>query len=244
MGTLDKLDYSAAMADKKTYEEELSRLQLKLLDAELRTREGKRPVVVAFEGWDAAGKGGAIKRLTEKLDPRGYQVHPIGAPSDEEKRHHYLWRFWTRLPERGRWSIFDRTWYGRVLVERVEGFAKKKQWKRAYREINEFERALVDDGVVVVKLFLAITKDEQARRFDERQRDPYKRWKIGPEDWRNREHWDEYVVAAEEMFDETSTNHAPWKVIGADRKWHARITVIRHVLAALEAAGAVDAVDD
>jgi polyphosphate kinase 2 (PPK2 family) len=207
-----------------------------VLKAEFKTREAGRTVVVAFEGWDAAGKGGAIKRLTEKLDPRGYAVHPIGAPNDEEKKRHYLWRFWTLMPDRGRWAIFDRTWYGRVLVERVEGFAKKKAWQRAYREINEFERQLVDDGVVLVKVFLAITKHEQKKRFEERENDPYKRWKIGPEDWRNREHWDEYVEAAEQMFGETSTPYAPWKVIGADRKWHARIEVLRHVLARLDAA--------
>ena len=236
MGTLDKLDYDAAVADKKTYEKELAELQLAILKAELRTREAGRAVVIGFEGWDAAGKGGAIKRLTEKLDPRGYQVHAIGAPTAEEKKYHYLWRFWTRLPERGRWGIFDRTWYGRVLVERVEGFAKKKEWKRAYREINEFERKLVDDGVVLIKFFLAITKGEQKKRFEERENDEYKRWKIGPDDWRNREHWDAYVDAAEEMFDETDTDVAPWKVIGADRKWHARLEVQRHVLERLDSA--------
>jgi polyphosphate kinase 2 (PPK2 family) len=236
MGVLNKLDYDAAVADKKTYEKELADLQLEILKAELRNREAGRPVVVAFEGWDAAGKGGAIKRLTEKLDPRGYAVHPIGAPTAEEKKHHYLWRFWTRTPERGRWAIYDRTWYGRVLVERVERLAKKKEWKRAYREINEFERQLVDDGAVLVKIFLAITKDEQKRRFEERENNPYKRWKIGPDDWRARERWDDYVDAAEEMFAETDTRLAPWKVIGADRKWHARLEVIRHVLARLDEA--------
>jgi polyphosphate kinase 2 (PPK2 family) len=236
MGILDKLDYSAAVEDKKTYEDELKAMQLEVLKAEFKTREAGRSVVIAFEGWDAAGKGGAIKRLTEKLDPRGYAVHPVGAPSDDEKKRHYLWRFWTRMPDRGRWAIFDRTWYGRVLVERVEGFAKKKEWKRAYREINEFERQLVDDGAVLVKVFLAITKDEQKKRFEERQKDPYKRWKIGPEDWRNREHWDEYVDAAEQMFAETTTDYAPWKVIGADRKWHARLSVMKHVLKRLAAA--------
>jgi polyphosphate kinase 2 (PPK2 family) len=230
MGILDKLDYEAAVADKDAYEKELHDLQFEVLKAELKTREAGRPVVVGFEGWDAAGKGGAIKRLTEKLDPRGFIVYPIGAPISDEKRHHYLWRFWVRLPERGRWAIFDRTWYGRVLVERIEGFAKKKEWKRAYREINEFERQLVDDGVVLVKLFLAITKDEQKRRFEERERDAYKRWKIGPDDWRNREHWDEYVEAAEEMFEETSTAYAPWKIIGGNRKWHARLEVLKHLL--------------
>ncbi|HEY2744023.1 MAG TPA: UDP-galactose-lipid carrier transferase [Polyangia bacterium] len=236
MGILDKLDYDAAVADKKQYEKELADLQLAILKAELKTREGGRPVIVAFEGWDAAGKGGAIKRMTEKLDPRGYQVHAIAAPTEDEKKHHYLWRFWTRMPERGRWGVFDRTWYGRVLVERVEGFCKKKAWKRAYREINEFERALVDDGAVLVKVFLAITKPEQKRRFEERENDPYKRWKIGPEDWRNREHWDEYVDAAEQMFDETNSAWAPWKVIGGNKKWHARLEVLRHLVARLDAA--------
>ena len=236
MSILNKLDYDASVEDKKTYEKELADLQLALLKAELRTREAGRAVIVAFEGWDAAGKGGAIKRLTEKLDPRGYVVHPIAAPTDEERKRHYLWRFWARLPDRSRWALFDRTWYGRVLVERVEGFAKKKAWKRAYREINEFERQLVDDGAIVIKLFLAITKDEQKQRFAERENDPYKRWKIGPEDWRNRNHWDEYVEAAEDMFAETDTKEAPWKIIGSNRKWHARLVVLRHVLDRLEAA--------
>jgi polyphosphate kinase 2 (PPK2 family) len=236
MGILDKLDYDAAVTDKKEYEKELAALQLEILKAELTTREAGRSVVLAFEGWDAAGKGGAIKRLTEKLDPRGFHVWPIGAPSEEERRHHYLWRFWTRTPEHGRWAIFDRTWYGRVLVERVEGLAKKREWKRAYREINEFERQLVDGGAIMIKVFLAVTREEQLRRFEERQKDPYKRWKIGPEDWRNREHWDEYVEAAERMFDETSSSHAPWTIIGGNRKWHARLEVLRSVLKALESA--------
>jgi polyphosphate kinase 2 (PPK2 family) len=237
MGILNKLDYDASIADKDAYEGQLKTLQLDVLKAEFKCREAGLPVVIAFEGWDAAGKGGAIKRLTEKLDPRGYAVHPIGAPTEEEKKHHYLWRFWTRTPERGRWGVFDRTWYGRVLVERVEGFAKKKEWKRAYREINDWERQLVDDGAVLVKVFLAITKDEQKQRFEEREKNPYKRWKIGPDDWRAREHWDDYVDAAEEMFEETSTDYAPWKVIGANKKWYARIEVMKEVLQRLDAAG-------
>jgi polyphosphate kinase 2 (PPK2 family) len=233
MGILDSLEYDQAIVDKKTYERELAELQLEILKSELAHRERGNSVLIAFEGWDASGKGGAIKRLTEKLDPRGYHVWSVSAPTQEEKAHHYLWRFWTRTPERGRWAVFDRSWYGRVLVERVEGFAKKREWKRAYREINEFERHLVDDDVVLVKIFLAITKDEQLRRFKERESDPYKRWKIGPEDWRNREHWDAYVEAAEQMFTETSTERAPWTVIGANRKWHSRVQVMRTVLKAL-----------
>jgi polyphosphate kinase 2 (PPK2 family) len=240
MGILEKLDYDAAVPDKKTYETELAALQLEVLKAEFKCREAGRSVVVAFEGWDAAGKGGAIKRMTEKLDPRGYSVHPIAAPSEEERKRHYLWRFWTHMPERGRWAIFDRTWYGRVLVERVEGFCKKKAWKRAYREINEFERQLVDDGVVLVKVFLAITRHEQKKRFEERENDPYKRWKIGPEDWRNRDHWDEYVEAAEQMFVETNSDVAPWRIIGGNRKWHARLEVMREVLKRVDAATAED----
>ena len=230
---LDRLDYDQAVFDKETYEKELAQAQLDLLGAELQNRERGGEVIVAFEGWDASGKGGAIKRLTEKLDPRGYQVWAIAAPNEEEKQHHYLWRFWKRLPERGRWAIFDRTWYGRVLVERVEGFAKKHEWKRAYREINEFERQLVDDGATLIKIFLAITKKEQLERFEEREKNPYKRWKIGAEDWRNRERWDDYVEAAEDMFSETSTAYAPWTVIGANRKWNARVRVLRAVLKAL-----------
>jgi polyphosphate kinase 2 (PPK2 family) len=234
MGILDKLDYGAAVADKKEYEKTLADLQLGILKAELRTREAGRAVVLAFEGWDAAGKGGAIKRLTEKLDPRGYQVHAIGAPTDEEKKHQYLWRFWDKLPPRGRWGIFDRTWYGRVLVERVEGFAKKKEWKRAYREINEFERQLVDDGTVLVKVFLAITKGEQKKRFEERENDEYKRWKIGPEDWRNRKKWNEYEKAIDEMFERTDTGTAPWILVAANRKWFARTEVLKRVVENLE----------
>lgn len=234
MAILDSLEYDRAIVDKKTYESELAELQLALLRAELKHRERGRSVLIAFEGWDAAGKGGAIKRLTEKLDPRGYHAWPISAPTDEEKRHHYLWRFWKRLPEHGRWALFDRTWYGRVLVERVEGFASEEEWRRAYREINEFERALMDDGITFVKIFLAITKDEQLRRFKERESNPYKNWKIGSEDWRNREHWDQYVAAAEQMFVETSVERAPWTVIGANRKWFARLQVLKTVLKALE----------
>jgi polyphosphate kinase 2 (PPK2 family) len=236
MGILDALDYDHAIADKKTYEKTLADLQLEILEAELKLRECCNPAVVLFEGWDAAGKGGAIKRLTEKLDPRGFSVWSISVPTHEEKLHHYLWRFWSKLPERGRWAIFDRSWYGRVLVERVDGLAKKEAWQRAYREINDFERQLVDDGTVVVKIFLAITKDEQLARFKERESSPYKQWKIGSADWHNRENWDAYVEAAEEMFAETSTSVAPWTVVGADRKWHARLEVLRTVLKALHGA--------
>ena len=187
-----------------------------------------------IEGPDAAGKGGVIKRLVEKLDPRFLNVTAIAKPTAEELAHHYLWRFWTRLPAYGRIAIFDRSWYGRVLVERIEGFASKAEWKRAYREINEFERLLIDDGCAIVKLYLHITKDEQLARFKKRESDPHKRWKMNDEDWRNRGKWDQYVKAAEEMFELTSPRHAPWHVIGANHKWHARLRVLKTVIRALE----------
>ena len=154
-----------------------------------------------MEGWDAAGKGGAIKRVTEHLDPRGFQVNPIGAPAPHEKRYHYLQRFWRKLPQYGQITIFDRSWYGRVLVERVEGFATKEEWTRAYDEINDFEKLLTDDHYIIGKFFYHISKDEQLKRFKDRENNPLKRWKITDEDWRNREKWDEYVEAMEEMFE-------------------------------------------
>src|SRR5208283_3317074 len=169
----------------------------------------KRPVIILFEGWDAAGKGGAIKRVTEKIDPRGYTVYPISAPQGEDKTRHYLYRFWRRLPERGQIAIFDRSWYGRVLVERVEGFAPEKEWKRAFKEINSFERQLRDFGTIVAKFWIHISREEQLRRFEERKQIGYKAWKLTDEDWRNREKWDAYEEAVEEMLVKTSTRTAP-----------------------------------
>src|SRR5882672_5475355 len=179
---LDHLAEPAPFADKAAYERKLAKLQLKMLSIQQTYFHENRRAVIAFEGWDAAGKGGAIRRLTEKLDPRGFHVWPIGPPTPEEQGRHYLYRFWNKLPERGQLAIFDRTWYGRVLVERVERLIKKPVWKRAYDEINEFERMLIDDGVRVVKIFLHITPDEQLRRFAERLNNPYKRWKLTDSD--------------------------------------------------------------
>jgi polyphosphate kinase 2 (PPK2 family) len=191
--------------------------------------------VIAYEGWDAAGKGGNIKRLTMGLDPRGYEVVPIAAPSTEEKAHHYLWRFWRHVPKGGHITIFDRTWYGRVLVERVEGFCGESAWKRAYQEINEFERLLADSGTVVVKFWLQIDRDEQLRRFQERQQSQYKQWKITDEDWRNREKWDRYEPAVVEMLERTSTTYAPWTILESNCKLYARIKALRTVAEAVEA---------
>lgn len=189
----------------------------------------RHSVVVVFEGMDAAGKGGAIRRVTQALDARQYDVIPVAAPTDEERAHPYLWRFWRHLPRRGKFVLYDRSWYGRVLVERVERFATDEAWTRAYREINEFEEELTSHGIVVVKLWLAITQEEQLRRFKEREATRFKRYKITAEDWRNREKWDAYVLAASDMIDRTSTAFAPWTVIEANDKHLARVRVIETI---------------
>ncbi len=186
---------------------------------------GHRAVVV-MEGMDAAGKGGTIRRISWKMDPRSLSVWPIAAPNEIERKQHYMQRFWARLPERRQIAVFDRSWYGRVLVERVEGFARPEEWKRAYGEINDFERQLVDDGIRVVKFFLHVSKDEQLRRLEDRLRNPLKRWKLSYEDFRNRAKWKDYVEASEDMFDRTSTKHAPWHVIPSDDKPAARTKVL------------------
>ncbi|HMD71303.1 MAG TPA: hypothetical protein VKF41_08165 [Bryobacteraceae bacterium] len=211
----------------------LHQLQLRELAYQLYCR--KRSLVVVFEGSDAAGKGGAIRRVTEKLDPRGYEVLSIAAPEGEDKTHQYLWRFWRRLkpPQEKQVLVFDRSWYGRVLVERVERFAKEVEWKRAYREINDFERQLSEAGALVVKLWIQIGKDEQLRRFEQREQTPYKRWKLTDEDWRNRQKWDAYTEAVEEMLIKTSTNIAPWTVVEGNFKWFARVKCLATIVKAL-----------
>lgn len=225
---LDSLDQNVPLS-KEQYGREIKKYQLGLLNLQLRLKESKRSVVVLIEGPDAAGKGGAIKRTLERLDPRLVKVYSTQKPTPEEYRHHYLWRFWNKLPPYGEITVFDRSWYGRVLVERVEGFATEKEWKRAYGEINELERTLVEDGTILIKLFLQVSKAEQLRRFKERQADPYKHWKINGEDWRNRRKWNQHNAAAEAMFVKTSTKIAPWKVIPGDYKWHARVQFAKTV---------------
>lgn len=232
---LDRLVRPEPLADKAAYETHLEKLQNKMLSIQQTYFHEKRRAVLVFEGWDAAGKGGAIRRLTERLDPRGFHVWPIGAPKPDEQGRHYLYRFWQRLPEPGTVAIFDRSWYGRVLVERVECLIPKATWKRAYDEINEFERMLVDDGARVVKVFLHIPQEEQLRRFAERLSNPYKRWKLTEADIRNHRRWDDYAEAIEDMFDRTSTKAAPWNVIYGEKKWVARIEVLKAVTRALAA---------
>ncbi len=229
---LETLDLTRAL-DRKSYATELARRQIQLRELGLQLYLQKRPVVIVFEGWDAAGKGGTIKRITEKLDPRGYTVYPISAPHGEDRTRHYLYRFWRRVPERGQIAIFDRSWYGRVLVERVEGFAAEAEWKRAFKEINSFERQLVESGAVLVKYWMHISRDEQLRRFEERQRVGYKAWKLTAEDWRNREKWHLYEEAVEEMLLRTSTRTAAWHLVEANDKYWARVKTLSLLVEAL-----------
>lgn len=214
---------------KNRYFNELAALQLKLQRIQQAYLFTGDSAVIVFEGWDAAGKGGTIRRMSAVLDPRGFKVWPIAAPRRFEKERHYLYRFFERLPPNGGIAVFDRSWYGRVLVERVEGLASEGEWQRAYDEINEFERLMIDDRTRVVKLFLHITQDEQLRRFEQRLRDPLKRWKLSYEDFRNRRNWSQYEQAVEEMVEKTSTVGAPWHVIPANDKKYARIACMRVV---------------
>ena len=222
--------------DEEKYKKELKELQQKLGQLHNRLYRKRVPVIIAYEGWDAAGKGGNIKRLTGALDPRGFEVHPIASPEPHEKARHYLWRFWTRLPKDGHIAIFDRTWYGRVMVERLEGFCSENDWQRAYYEMNEFEQELYNWGAVILKFWVQIDKDTQLARFTERQNTPSKQWKITDEDWRNREKWDLYEQAVDEMLQKTSTTYAPWHILESMDKKYARIKALHIVIDALEKA--------
>lgn len=233
-GILQRVDLSVRLEEGE-YARRLKLLQTQIYMLGLEIYRQKRPVVMVFEGWDAAGKGGAIQRLTEKLDPRAYTVHAIAAPSGDDKNRHYLYRFWRRLPPRGAIGIFDRSWYGRVLVERVEGFARPDEWQRAYAEINEFERQLVGFGTIICKFWVHISPEEQLRRFEERRNVPYKAWKLTDEDWRNREKWPLYEEAASEMLLRTSTPTAPWTIVESEDKRFGRIKVLQTVVSRLEA---------
>ena len=217
------------IADRGEYESKLKKLQKRILATQQAYHHQGQRAIIVFEGWDASGKGGAIRRLTERLDPRGFQVHPIGAPTANEQGRHYLYRFQTRLPKPQSWAIFDRSWYGRILVERVEELCPPPTWQRAYHEINEFERMLNDDDVRIVKLFLHIDPDEQLHRFEERLNNPYKRWKLTEEDIRNREKWDQYTAAINDMLAYTSTKSSPWHLIAGNHKWYARLQVLETI---------------
>lgn len=232
-GRLHDLDLSAKL-DKETYNQKLEGLQYEMLNAQQFLHNNKIGLILVFEGMDAAGKGGAIKRVTEKIDPRGYIVHPISAPQPHELRYNYMHRFWRKLPQHGQIGIFDRSWYGRVLVERVEGFATKKEWSRAFDEINQFEKMLTDGNYIIVKYWLHVSKEEQLQRFLDRENDPYKAWKLTDEDWRNRDKWEKYEEATEEMFEKTDTKNAPWVLVPGNNKRYARIHVLEEALRLIE----------
>ena len=240
MGRLDEVDLSLSL-DRDEEERELKALGDRL--AQLRLTLGGLigdwklgpGLVVVFEGWDASGKGGAIKRLVAPLDPRHVRVSQFAAPTADEKRHHFLGRFWPALPGWGGMTVFDRSWYGRVLVERVEGFATEEQWRRAYDEINGFERTVADEGAIIVKFWLHVSSEEQLKRFKARAEDPLKSWKLTDEDWRNREKRPQYEAAVEEMLEQTDQPHARWHLISAESKRNARVTVTRHVIEEIEA---------
>ncbi|HXA53578.1 MAG TPA: UDP-galactose-lipid carrier transferase [Solirubrobacteraceae bacterium] len=239
MGRLDEVDLSRSLSREES-EKRLRVLQERLLALRLELAglcdDGHLgpPVCVLFEGWDASGKGGAIKRLVAPLDPRHVRVAEFAAPDATAKRHHFLWRFWPALPGWGGFTVLDRSWYGRVLVERVDELAAEEEWKRAYGEIVEFERMLTEEGTVLIKLFLHISSDEQLKRFEARANDPLKSWKLSPDDWRNRSEREPYTQALEEMFERTDAKHARWHVVAAESKHYARAHVLETVIAEIE----------
>ena len=235
MPKLSEVDLSPAIEEEE-YKKELKKLQKRLSELHNVIYRKKIPVILCYEGWDAAGKGGNIRRVAYPLDPRGFDVHPIASPEPHELNRQYLWRFWTRLPRTGHICIFDRTWYGRVMVERLEGFCTEKDWKRAYNEINEFERQLTDWGAVLLKFWIHIDQETQLARFNDRQNTPEKQWKLTEEDWRNREKWPQYEEAIDEMLQKTSTENAPWFIIESNDKHYARIKALKIIVKALEKA--------
>ena len=226
--------YLTKSYSKKEYKEKLEKCEKKLALAHYSLHKNKKPMVLVFEGWDAAGKGGGIKRIVQSINPRHYRVIPIGAPTDVDKKYHYLWRFLNGVPACGTTSIYDRSWYGRVMVERVEHFNTEEEWKRAYQEINDFERALTTSGMIVIKFWLHISKEKQYERLTARADDPLKQWKLTEEDWRNRGKWDQYYEAVNEMIDKTSVEKAPWVIIEANDKYYARIKILKTVIKRIE----------
>ncbi len=232
---LQGLDLSKTVTDER-YKRDLARYQAELNRLHRLARDKGVSTLVVLEGWDAAGKGGAIRRVMPALDAAAVRVYPFAAPNDEERAHHYLWRFWREIPRAGQVGIFDRSWYGRVLVERVEGFASEAEWRRAYGEINLFERQLTAHGTVLVKFWVHLDAEEQLRRFKEREETPHKRWKLTDEDWRNRKRWPEYELAVHDMIERTSTQGAPWTLVEGNDKKYARVKVVKTICERLEAA--------
>lgn len=231
---LEKISLADKIIEDDEYKKELKSLRKRLKKLHNKLYKKKIPLIIAYEGWDAAGKGGNIKRIASALDARGYEVFPIASPSPAEKNRHFLYRFYTRLPKFGHIAIFDRTWYGRVMVERLEGFCSENDWQRAYNEINEFERDLTDEGAIIIKFWVHIDKDTQLQRFNDRAATPEKQWKITDEDWRNREKWDLYEEALEDMIKNTSTSFAPWRILESNDKKYARIKALKIIIQAIE----------
>jgi polyphosphate:AMP phosphotransferase len=223
---LDSVDLQLTL-EREEYKEQLAKYQAKLQDMAWDAYRRKRSVIAVFEGWDAAGKGSAIRRVTQAIDPRLYRLVQFSVPTDEENAHHYLWRFWRQLERDGRCTFFDRSWYGRVLVERVEQFAAREEWQRAYGEINQFEQQLTDHGSILLKFWIHISKDEQLKRFKAREEEPHKQHKITEDDWRNRDRWQDYELAVDQMVSRTSTRHAPWTLVSGNSKPYARIQILK-----------------
>lgn len=232
---LDHIDLKKGLTE-KSYKRQLGRYQRRLYQLAWQAREQKRSSIFVFEGWDAAGKGGAIRRMTAAMDARLYTVISIAAPTDEEKAQHYLWRFWRHVPRAGYVTVYDRSWYGRVLVERVEEFARAEEWKRAYHEINDFEAQLCEHGIILAKFWIHLSADEQLRRFREREKVAWKQYKITEEDWRNREKWDDYAAAVNDMVTHTSTEYAPWGLVAGNDKLFARVEILKAICDRMEKA--------
>ena len=230
---LETVDLSLEIEGKE-YKKRLEKAQIRLGELAYELYVRKRSALIVYEGWDAGGKGGNIRRLIQAIDPRGYKVYPIAKPEGDDAQHHYLWRFWRRLPPKGEIAIYDRSWYGRVLVERVEGFATEDEWRRAYGEINHFEQQIADSGAIIFKFWLHISQEEQLSRFEDRKTTHYKTWKLTDEDWRNRNKWPVYEEAVEEMLVRTSTRTAPWTIVEGNSKKYARVKTIETVVNRLE----------
>ena len=230
---LEKIDLTKKLS-KKEYKKQLPKLQRRLYDLETAAWKTGIPSIILFEGWDAAGKGTTISTLTQRLDPRGFKLYPIRGARTYEKMHPWLWRFWLKLPNYGEMAIFDRSWYGRVLVERVEDLTPEREWRKAYRDIVDFERAIADDGYVLVKFWLHISKQEQRRRFKLLEKDPLKSWQVTEEDWEHHRNYGQYLLAVEEMLERTETEWGPWAIVEATNRWYARVKIFNTIINALE----------
>jgi polyphosphate kinase 2 (PPK2 family) len=230
---LDKIDLNRKI-DKKTYQRIMPELENRLFDVQKASWDARIPVIVLFEGWDAAGKGTSIQKLTSPLDPRGYKLYPIRAARTYEKKRPWLWRFWLKIPARGEWAIFDRSWYGRVMVERVENLIPESEWRRAYRDIIDFERTLADDGTLIIKFFLHISKQEQKRRFNKLSKDPLTAWHVTPEDWEHHYRYDDWLIAYEEAFERTESEWGPWTIVEATDRRFTWVKIYQTVISSLE----------